>query len=242
MTLDNRRVVITGAARDFGRTLAISFARLGAEVFLSARSLEGAERTRDEIRGLGHERVHAFACDIGDPASVRAFTAAVRERTDAVDILVNNGAAWLEGEDLLSADDDAIVATASSAVTGTALVTKHFLPLLRASARPDIVTMVSACGTANYSASGAHSAYYGAKAGQGAFTGILSKRLRAEGIRVISLFPPDFTNVDPLSPEWETTPRDAHSPLTAQSLVDCVVFAVRQQRDCFINAFHFEDM
>lgn len=37
MRWDNHRVVITAAGRDFGRTLAIRLADLGAEVFLSAR-------------------------------------------------------------------------------------------------------------------------------------------------------------------------------------------------------------
>jgi hypothetical protein len=30
--------------------------------------------------------------------------------------------------------------------------------------------------------------------------------------------------------------------LTAQSLVECILFAVAQPRDCFIKAFHFEQV
>lgn len=237
--MENLRVVITGAARDFGRTLAILFARQGAEVFLSARSLEGARRTEQEIRDLGHDRVHAFACDISDPESVRAFAAGVGERADAVDVLINNGSNWLESEDLTSADDADILATTASA-GGTVLMVKHFLPLLRASQRPDIVSLVSAAATPNYTGCSGHEAFYASKGGQAAFTGILSKRLRAEGIRVISLFPPDFDNIDPLSPEWESASRTAKDMLTAQSLANCVTFAVSQPRDCFISALHFE--
>ena len=50
MNLTDRRVVITGAGRDFGRALAHHFAGLGAELFLAARSLQAAERPRSEIR------------------------------------------------------------------------------------------------------------------------------------------------------------------------------------------------
>ncbi|MFB7510204.1 hypothetical protein ACFC0P_43695, partial [Streptomyces broussonetiae] len=57
--MKNTRVVVTGAARDFGRTLAVRFAALGAEVYLSARSLEAAQATRDEIVALGYDKVHA---------------------------------------------------------------------------------------------------------------------------------------------------------------------------------------
>lgn len=242
MRFDNHRVVITAAGRDFGRTLAIRFAALGAEVFLSARSLAAAEQVRDEIRRRGHQRVHADACDLTDPASIRDFAASVGQRTDRVDILVNNGSRYLDGPDLGSASDGDVVDTIASGATGTVLTVKNFLPLLRNSDKPDVVTMVSACGTAGHHRSDAHDAFYAAKSAQAGFTEILSRRLRPEGVRVISLYPPDFDNADPISPEWQSAPRTATSALTAQSLVECILFAVAQPRDCFIKSFHFEQL
>ncbi|MER8069789.1 SDR family oxidoreductase [Streptomyces sp. NPDC094034] len=242
MRWDNHRVVITAAGRDFGRTLAIRLADLGAEVFLSARDLAAAQRVRDEIRDRGHRHVHAFACDLTDPASIRDFASGVAEHTDRVDILINNGSRYLEGPDVLSATDEDVVNTIASGATGTVLTTKSFLPLLLKSEMPDIVTMVSACGTPGHHRSDAHDAFYAAKSAQTGFTEILSKRLRPQGVRVISLYPPDFDNADPLSEEWETTPREAKDTLTAHSLVECILFAVGQPRDCFIKAFHFEQV
>ncbi|MFG2205613.1 SDR family oxidoreductase [Streptomyces sp. NPDC048638] len=242
MRFDDHRVVITAAGRDFGRTLAIHLADLGAEVFLSARTLAAAERVRDEIRGRGHQQVHAFACDLTDPASIRDFAADVTQRTDHIDVLINNGSRYLESPDLPSASDADVVDTIASGATGTVLTVKNFLPLLLNSAKPDVVTMVSACGTAGHHRSDAHEAFYAAKSAQAGFAEILSKRLRPRGVRVISLYPPDFDNPDPLSEEWETTPREAKNALTAQSLVECILFAVAQPRDCFIKAFHFEQV
>ncbi|MER7001225.1 SDR family NAD(P)-dependent oxidoreductase [Streptomyces sp. NPDC000410] len=241
MNLTDRRIVITGAGRDFGRALAHHFAGLGAEVFLAARALEAAERTRAELLDRGHEKAHAFACDLTDPAAIRAFAKAVAERTDRVDVLVNNGARWLEGPDLLSASDEDVADTLASGGTGTILVTKNLLPLLLASDRPDVVTMVSVCGVPGAHHPSAHEAYYAAKHAQRGFTEALSHRLRPQGVRVISLFPPDFDSTrDPLSTEWGATPRGAHDPLAAQSVIDCITFAIQQPRDCYINAFHFE--
>ncbi|MGW0296777.1 SDR family oxidoreductase [Streptomyces anthocyanicus] len=242
MRWDNHRVVITAAGRDFGRTLAIRLADLGAEVFLSARRLAAAQRVRDEIRDRGHQRVHAFACDLTDPASIRDFASGVAEHTDRVDVLVNNGSRYLTGPDLLSATDADVVDTIASGATGTVLTTRSFLPLLLNSDTPDVVTMVSACGTPGHHRSDAHDAFYAAKSAQAGFTEILSKRLRAQGVRVISLYPPDFDNADPLSEGWATTSREAEDALTAQSLVECILFAVAQPRDCFIKAFHFEQV
>ncbi|THA91604.1 SDR family NAD(P)-dependent oxidoreductase [Streptomyces sp. LRa12] len=242
MRWDNHRVVITAAGRDFGRTLAIRLADLGAEVFLSARRLAAAQQVHDEIRDRGHQRVHAFACDLTDPASIRDFASGVAEHTDRVDVLVNNGSRYLTGPDLLSATDADVVDTIASGATGTVLTTRSFLPLLLNSDTPDVVTMVSACGTPGHHRSDAHDAFYAAKSAQAGFTEILSKRLRAQGVRVISLYPPDFDNADPLSEEWATTSREAEDALTAQSLVECILFAVAQPRDCFIKAFHFEQV
>ncbi|KUN87528.1 SDR family oxidoreductase [Streptomyces griseoruber] len=242
MRWDNHRVVITAAGRDFGRTLAIRLADLGAEIFLSARELTAAQRVRDEIRNRGHQRVHAFACDLTNPASIRDFASSVAEHTDRVDVLINNGSRYLAGPDLLSATDADVVDTIASGATGTVLTTKSFLPLLLNSEIPDVVTMVSACGTPGHHRSDAHDAFYAAKSAQAGFAEILSKRLRPQGVRVISLYPPDFDNADPLSEEWETTPREAKDALTAHSLVECILFAVAQPRDCFIKAFHFEQV
>ncbi|KMO95533.1 SDR family oxidoreductase [Streptomyces roseus] len=244
MGFEHHRVVITAAGRDFGRTLALRFAARGAEVHLSARTPEAAARVREEILAQGHDadRVHAYACDLADPVSVREFAAGVGARTDRVDVLLNNGSRYHHGADLLSASDEDVVATLASGATGTVLVTKAFLPLLLNSDKPDIVTMVSICGESGHHRSDAHDSFYAAKSAQAGFTEILSRRLREQGVRVISLYPPDFDNHDPLSPHWEGAPRTAKDPLTAQSLVDCVFFAVGQPRDCFIKSFHFEQV
>jgi NAD(P)-dependent dehydrogenase (short-subunit alcohol dehydrogenase family) len=93
--------------------------------------------------------------------------------------------------------------------------------------------MISACGEVGHRRSGAHPAFYAAKHAHAGLAEILSHRLRAEGIRVISLFPPDFVR---------DGPRHADGELTARSIIECVLFAVGQPRDCFIREFRFEQV
>ncbi|MEV0396111.1 SDR family NAD(P)-dependent oxidoreductase [Polymorphospora rubra] len=233
MNLDGLRVAVTGAARDTGLLLAGAFAERGAQVYLSARNLAAAEHAAAVISRRGPGRADAFRCDLAEADSVRAFAAAVADRTDHVDVLVNNGAAYLEGDDLTDAPDDRIEDVLAAGGTGTVLLTRHLLPLLRASSRPDIVNMISACGEVGHRRSGAHPAFYAAKHAHAGLAEILSHRLRPEGIRVISLFPPDFV---------QDGPRQADGDLTARSVVDCVLFAIGQPRDCFIREFHFEQV
>ncbi|WP_091553744.1 SDR family NAD(P)-dependent oxidoreductase [Micromonospora pattaloongensis] len=233
MTLEGLRVAITGAARDTGRLLAEAFAERGARIFLSARDLAAAEHVAAMINRRGPGRADAFPCDLAVPDSVRAFAGSVAGRTPHLDVLVNSGAVYIEGADLPDVSDDEIESVMAAGATGTMLLTKHLLPLLRASSRPDIVNMISACGEVGHRRSGAHPAFYAAKHAHAGLAEILSHRLRPEGIRVISLFPPDFV---------QNGPRRADSDLTARSIIDCVLFAVAQPRDCFIREFRFEQV
>ncbi|WP_449344661.1 SDR family NAD(P)-dependent oxidoreductase [Streptomyces narbonensis] len=72
--------------------------------------------------------MHAFGCDLSRPAEIREFAARVGERTDRVDLLVNNGARWLDGMDLEAASDAEIVETIEWTAGGTVLMVKHLLP------------------------------------------------------------------------------------------------------------------
>ncbi|HEX6686464.1 MAG TPA: SDR family oxidoreductase [Candidatus Limnocylindrales bacterium] len=231
MIFTGTRVVITGAGRGLGRKLALRLAAQGATLFLSARELAAARRTAEEILDQGLGGAHAFRCDLAEPESVREFAAHLSEVTGHVDVLINNGARYLHGPDLADKADDDIIETVAGAVTGTILLTKHLLPLIRASGKPDIVNIVSAAGQVGHHRSDAHPAFYAAKHAQAGFAEILSHRLRAKGIRVISLFPPDLN---------QDGPREPQANLTADSVADCVLFAIGQPRDCFIREFTFE--
>ncbi|MDX6402562.1 MAG: hypothetical protein QOH70_17 [Blastocatellia bacterium] len=74
MDVRNRRILITGASRGLGRTLAFAFADAGArEVFAGARKAEDIERLKIDARSIGaaitpikldvtnHEDIHAAA-------------------------------------------------------------------------------------------------------------------------------------------------------------------------------------
>ncbi|SDZ19323.1 NAD(P)-dependent dehydrogenase, short-chain alcohol dehydrogenase family [Amycolatopsis xylanica] len=81
--LTGRRAIVTGGASGIGVETARALAGAGAEVTLAVRNLEAGNRVADEI-GKGVLVAHL---DLGDQASVAAFTAAW---DGPLDILVNN--------------------------------------------------------------------------------------------------------------------------------------------------------
>ncbi len=82
-------VVITGGAGGIGAATSAAFAREGAEVAILDRDADAARERNKAIGGL------VVACDVTDPASVKAAFDRVCDTFGGVDIVVSNaGAAW----------------------------------------------------------------------------------------------------------------------------------------------------
>ncbi len=81
--------LVTGAGRGFGRAIAERLAAEGASVALAARSLEQLQDAADFIRGSGGT-AFPVACDVTDPASIKAALGAVVHALGPIDLLVSN--------------------------------------------------------------------------------------------------------------------------------------------------------
>lgn len=83
-------VLVTGAARRIGRTIALDLAAHGHDVALHChQSSDHATTTLAEVRALG-VRAELFAADLGDEAACRALVPTVAAAFGRLDALVNN--------------------------------------------------------------------------------------------------------------------------------------------------------
>jgi NAD(P)-dependent dehydrogenase (short-subunit alcohol dehydrogenase family) len=89
--LKGRTILITGGGTGLGRSMALRFAELGANLFLVGRRPEPLVETCDAIRAKGAQASYASA-DVREFAAVEASIAAAEKEFGAVDTLVNNAA------------------------------------------------------------------------------------------------------------------------------------------------------
>jgi NADP-dependent 3-hydroxy acid dehydrogenase YdfG len=232
--LENVNVIVTGAARGLGAALALGLSDAGCNVILCGRSLHALDIIAEHIEARTGRRARTFALDLADPGSPGT---AAREITDAfpvIDILINNGMAWLgQRETPYEAAEVSLVI--NSGLTGTFLFTQGLLPALQKSTRPDVVTIGSISGVLNVQMYSTSVPFYAAKHGQAALADGLRQMFVGTPIRSICIHPPWIQDMSPLDEEWEAAPaRTKAEMVTNRDILEAVVYAVTRPRNVTI--------
>jgi NAD(P)-dependent dehydrogenase (short-subunit alcohol dehydrogenase family) len=160
--LSGRVAVVTGASRGIGRAIATALSEAGAVVAGCAL----------------HAAPGVASCDVRVPDDVARFAEDVVRRLGPPDILVNNAGTVARARlDELSVEawDDVVDAN----LKGTFLVTRAFLPVMRARRSGRIINIASIAGRQGTAELGA---YCAAKHGVVGLTRSLAAELRDEGI------------------------------------------------------------
>jgi NAD(P)-dependent dehydrogenase (short-subunit alcohol dehydrogenase family) len=89
MRLQSKVTLITGGGRGIGRSIALAFAREGADVAVTARTQAEIDAVAKEVAELDRQ-AYAVPCDVTNRESVALMVAAVHERFGRIDLLVNN--------------------------------------------------------------------------------------------------------------------------------------------------------
>jgi 3-oxoacyl-[acyl-carrier protein] reductase len=97
MSINDKVIIITGAARGLGRDYARLAAAEGATVVIADKLEELAEATAADIRAAGGLAA-AVRLDVTDLASAEAMVAQVLEQFGRIDALINNAAIWQDNQ------------------------------------------------------------------------------------------------------------------------------------------------
>ena len=190
--LQGKSAIVTGASRGIGKAIAELFAREGARVVCTARTLregehplEGSlETTVSEIKKSGGE-ASAVACDISSEEDCERLAATARELYGPCDVLVNN--AGITRDDLimrmsLDAWREVLETNLFGAFYTIKAVTR---PMLKARSGR-IVNMTSVSGQAGQTG---QANYSSAKAGLIGLTKATARELASRGITCNAVAP-----------------------------------------------------
>jgi NAD(P)-dependent dehydrogenase (short-subunit alcohol dehydrogenase family) len=194
-------VVVTGASSGLGLESAQQLAKDGAEIVMICRDRTRGEQARARVvRAATGKAPRLILADLSVQSEVRAAAQEIKDRYDAIDILINNaGSAFSQRQQ----SSDGLELTWATNHLASFLLTDLLLPALIASAAGRVVNVTSEIysrkldldnlqGERKYSYFGA---YRISKLGNVLFTTDLARRIEGSGITVVSVSPgPARTN------------------------------------------------
>jgi NAD(P)-dependent dehydrogenase (short-subunit alcohol dehydrogenase family) len=87
--LRNKTVIVTGGSKGIGKEIALSFAKLQANVIIIGRTKEALDETLTELKAI-HDHNKAVQVDVNNIAKVRKIVDEIVHEYGNVDILVNS--------------------------------------------------------------------------------------------------------------------------------------------------------
>jgi len=144
MSLSGKVALVTGASRGIGRAVALKLAGEGADVVVTATSLERAQKTADEITRMGRKAL-AVEVNVAVAAEVETLFAKVIESFGRLDILVNNAGITRDGLLMRMKDDDWNMVLDVN-LTGTFTCTREAVKIMAKAKSGSIINISSVVG------------------------------------------------------------------------------------------------
>ncbi len=185
ITLEGKKVLITGGSRGIGRATAILFAKAGADVALSFNTRkDAAEEVRREVEKTGRT-CFIIRADLSQKDDIDRMVEDVIGFWPDLDILVNNAGIWTHGE-IGKMDQKVWTETMRLNLDGVFRTTHLVVPHMKEQKRGWIINISS---TAGIRGEACHSHYASSKGAIISFTKSLAVELAPDNIRVNCVAP-----------------------------------------------------
>lgn len=144
MKLKGKTALITGAGRGIGRAIAESFAREGARIAVTARTVSELDDLAAAVQSSGGKAT-AFQSDLADRAAIPALLKQVTAALGPIDILVNNAGLGSSSnpKPVVDFDDDFWDLSVAINMTAPYLLTKAALPSMIERGWGRVITIAS---------------------------------------------------------------------------------------------------
>ncbi|AOT72909.1 SDR family NAD(P)-dependent oxidoreductase [Geosporobacter ferrireducens] len=182
--LENKSIIITGAGKGIGSTVAQHLASLGSKVCIADIDLTAAQETVEEIRKTNGAAMAVF-CDITSQEDIQKMVNKVLNLYGGIDVLINNAGLFpIKTFDAMTLEDWSKVININ--LTGTFCVTQPVYQQMKKQGYGKIVNVASAAGRVG----GIGFVHYSAaKSGVIGFTRALAREAASSGIQVNAIAP-----------------------------------------------------
>ena len=234
LSIKNKTVIITGASKGIGRTLALMLAEKGANLSLVARSEIELLELKAEIEILG-AKAEVFVGSVADENFVKSTISATKEIFGTIDSVVNNAGFGIfkQATEISTLEWDSIYDTN---VKGTFLFCKEAIPHMKAQGAGHIINVASDVAKRVFDGG---SLYWSSKYAQDAFSMALRKEVRKDGIKVsvvysglVDTFFHSKSEGDPYQSDY----------LTAQNMADAITYILEAPKHVVIDELMIHPM
>jgi short-subunit dehydrogenase len=177
--------LVTGASSGIGKDLARLFAADGHDVVLVARRLDALEALAAELTSQHRVTATPIAADLAEARAPEALFDAVRQRSLAVDVVVNCAGFGLHGT-IAELPLDRQLAMIQVNVAALTALTRLFVPAMLERNRGGVLNVAS---LAAFSPGPLMAVYYATKAYVVSFTEALADEVRESALKVSCLCP-----------------------------------------------------
>ncbi|MEE2803272.1 MAG: SDR family oxidoreductase [Pseudomonadota bacterium] len=221
MNVNNKTVVVTGAARGIGKALALRFATEGARVVVADRLFELAQETAAEIDGL------AVACDVVREADIQHLVSEAQHHFGPIDLFCSNaGVCFGEPGTAASASNEQWQTCWDVHVMAHVYAARAALPGMIERGAGYFLQMVSAAGVLNQIGDAAYSTTKHAALG---FAEALAITHGDEGIKVSAICP-QYVATAMLGYGEEDDIADSAGLISPQQVADAVIAGLEEER------------
>ncbi len=184
MNFKDKVVIITGAGRGIGRSIALKYALASAKVVIAEKEQESGEETLHHIHTSGGDAFF-HPTDVSNPSDVDSLVKKTEEKYGTIHILINNAgiSAFKSPYELLIEEWDNIINTN---LRSAFICSREAAKVMKKYKRGSIVNIAS---TRAFMSEPGSEAYAASKGGIIALTHALAVSLAADGIQVNAISP-----------------------------------------------------
>ncbi|MCF7926572.1 MAG: SDR family oxidoreductase [Candidatus Izimaplasma sp.] len=129
--MSKRTVFITGASGGIGRAIAKRFIVDGYKTILHYNTHKNrVKELKDEMESEGYEDMYVFGANLTNPKELDTLVKRLEKDDIVIDVLINNAGIKMDAK-IDDMTDDQFKSVIETNVTGTFMLTKRFIPMMK---------------------------------------------------------------------------------------------------------------